>query len=377
MECLFSGFILLVLFGVVSVKTLELPSFHLAGSDLVSDDIELVYTSEHRERRSSDVAPAAFQTTFRSSGNYVNLKFKKSKWRHDNVPFHYYQDGVKYEHVAEDNLECMSIYQDLVSQATSLVDFCRTSDSTPQMVIDLPINNTQHVILPAVSDDGEGSVTHKLFRVDGLQTKIDDIGETTDKGVSIVDDDDQFQPVERQRRAALTTRHTVELLLVLDYSLYSFWLQKAGSQNRAFAAMQSFYAFLVHAMDMRYQGLSSSGLNVRVELVQLMAAVTVNDSSWVEKHLDPPTVAAGSRGTFDGNGSLVDFEQWIKDNIASDLNFTKHDHAMLLTGRDLKILGVSGSAGYANQATVCTDKSQSIAEDHFNFLSIQIGRAHV
>ena len=53
-------------------------------------------------------------------------------------------------------------------------------------MIDLPINNTQHVILPAVSDDGDGSVTHKLFRVDGLQTKIDDIGETTDKGVSIV-----------------------------------------------------------------------------------------------------------------------------------------------------------------------------------------------
>ena len=76
----------------------------------VSDDIELVYTSEHRERRSSDVAPAAFQTTFRSSGNYVNLKFKKSKWRHDNVPFHYYQDGVKYEHVAEDNLEVLLVF---------------------------------------------------------------------------------------------------------------------------------------------------------------------------------------------------------------------------------------------------------------------------
>ena len=41
-------------------------------------------------------------------------------------------------------------------------------------MIDLPLNNTQYVILPAVSGTG-GRVTHQLFSIDGPDTDIDNI----------------------------------------------------------------------------------------------------------------------------------------------------------------------------------------------------------
>ena len=52
-------------------------------------------------------------------------------------------------------------------------------------IIDLPVNNTQHVILPAVSEDGERHVTHKLFRVNGPETDIDSTGKMTTRSVTV------------------------------------------------------------------------------------------------------------------------------------------------------------------------------------------------
>ena len=82
----------------------------MSFSPIVSADIDLVYNSEHRERRTSAGTPAVFHTTFRGGGYDVNLKFKKSKWRQDRVPFHYYQDGVKYEHATHDDSEVFNAF---------------------------------------------------------------------------------------------------------------------------------------------------------------------------------------------------------------------------------------------------------------------------
>ena len=80
----------------------------------VSVDIDLVFTSEHRERRASEGTPDSFHTAFRSGGQDVNLKFKKSKLRQDRVPFHYYENGIRYDHVTEAGSEVLSMKSLLV-----------------------------------------------------------------------------------------------------------------------------------------------------------------------------------------------------------------------------------------------------------------------
>ena len=52
-------------------------------------------------------------------------------------------------------------------------------------MIDLPVNNTQHVLLPVVSEDGERHVRHNLFRIDGPETGIDSIGKITTGSVTV------------------------------------------------------------------------------------------------------------------------------------------------------------------------------------------------
>ena len=70
----------------------------------VSEDLEVEFTPIHRQRRSiPNDPPDELHAKFITRGEENILKLERTKWRHARVPFHYYSQGIKYKHVADEN----------------------------------------------------------------------------------------------------------------------------------------------------------------------------------------------------------------------------------------------------------------------------------
>ena len=78
---------------------------------LVSEDVEVELTPIHRQRRSiPNDPPDELHAKFTTQGKANILKLERTKWRHDRVPFHYYSQGIKHRHVAEENPQVSLIF---------------------------------------------------------------------------------------------------------------------------------------------------------------------------------------------------------------------------------------------------------------------------
>ncbi|KAL3854150.1 hypothetical protein ACJMK2_013428 [Sinanodonta woodiana] len=166
----------------------------------------------------------------------------------------------------------------------------------------------------------------------------------------------------RNKRA--TTAYQVELLMVADYSAYSFWLTKSSTSTAAKVLLRQFYAFILNGIDLRYKSVTGSDFTITVLFAGLYIAETPSDALWTEKR----KVASGSVYQVNATAALADFRTWIQ----STPNLPGHDHAMLFTAYDMEANDNNAVAGLAYVEAACTTYSQSIVQDNFDGILISI-----
>ncbi|WAR19842.1 hypothetical protein MAR_001680 [Mya arenaria] len=148
---------------------------------------------------------------------------------------------------------------------------------------------------------------------------------------------------DRQRREADDV-YEIEVLAVVDFSLYRHWLTKASERGavtriqtdqEAKRLIRQYYALIIN-------GNSAS-------------------SSWTEqRRINTKPISV------DGDDVLDDFTKWCK---RSDGQLPEHDHAMLFTRYNLTYIYGKGrlgdGLGVAHISKLCTGDQQSLIEDSF------------
>ncbi|CAC5368292.1 unnamed protein product [Mytilus coruscus] len=144
----------------------------------------------------------------------------------------------------------------------------------------------------------------------------------------------------RRRRA--TGSHQIELLIVCDYAIYSYWYAKSDKssiqekETDALTTVRQYYAFVLNG--------------------------TPGDAPWTENIKD----TSFTPNRVDSSIALGNFQAWVK----LQTGLPDHDHAMLFTRYDLTASGLTGNAGLAFTSAVCSENSQSIVEEAFDFVVI-------
>ncbi|XP_052079211.1 uncharacterized protein LOC127717564 isoform X2 [Mytilus californianus] len=165
------------------------------------------------------------------------------------------------------------------------------------------------------------------------------------------------------RRKKRAPSYNVEVLFVVDYSIYKHWYDKnRGSSAKAIHSIRQIYAFVVNGMDGRYKSMSSNFIGI--VFAGLIVSKTPSESEWTESlkqtHETPNLVNA--------HKALEKFQKWVQKQT----DLPSNDHVMLLTRYSLSSLQSSSLQGYAYVGAICSQSSQSIMEESDDYSMITV-----
>ncbi|XP_063411401.1 A disintegrin and metalloproteinase with thrombospondin motifs 16-like [Mytilus trossulus] len=170
------------------------------------------------------------------------------------------------------------------------------------------------------------------------------------------------------RRKRATGSQKIELLIFCDYAIYSYWYAKSKKstiqekETDALTTIRQYYAFVLNGMDAMYKNIQTSAYTISILFTGIIISQTPGDAPWTETIKN----TAFTPNRVDSTVGLSNFQTWVKQQTS----LPDHDHAMLFTRYDLTASGFTGNAGLAFTSAVCTENSQSIVEERFDFVVI-------
>ncbi|CAG2226960.1 unnamed protein product [Mytilus edulis] len=202
---------------------------------------------------------------------------------------------------------------------------------------------------------------HEIDFNDFLE-KVDTTKQATDKNDTFIK--------KKLRHKRATGLHQLELLIVVDYTVYKYWYDQSNQtstsqkETEALTSVRQYYAFVITGMDGMFKNIQTSSYTIDIVFAGIVIAQTPSDASWTETI----KVTSVTPNQVDASIALGNFQTW---NNNPPFILPGHDHAMLFTRYHLR-LSSGGIAGLAYLSQVCTSVSQSIVADGFNFLMISV-----
>ena len=175
---------------------------------------------------------------------------------------------------------------------------------------------------------------------------------------------DLHRSVSRHRRKKRSPAYHVELLFVVDYSIYKHWFDLSKGTTReqkdtaAKFSIKQFYAFVINGMAGRYLSISPNFMSI------VFAGIVISESRssslWTESIVSNKQVNA--------HNALTKFSEWVKKKT----DLPSNDHVMLLTRYNLASSKSSSLEGYAFVGAVCSADSQSIMEESDDYVMVTV-----
>ncbi|ESO97868.1 hypothetical protein LOTGIDRAFT_152975 [Lottia gigantea] len=169
--------------------------------------------------------------------------------------------------------------------------------------------------------------------------------------------------VSAPRFKRATTTYNIDVVMVIDYSIYSFWYLKSKSVDRKRDALNNirlYYAIVANGMNLRYKSIEAD-FAINVRLSSLIIAETPGTASWTENVRQTQV----PRDEVDSDIVLESFKDWV----GSADSLPQYDHMMLLTRYNLysETGGIrsNSTAGLAFIGAICDTRGQatSVVED--------------
>ncbi|XP_056017072.1 A disintegrin and metalloproteinase with thrombospondin motifs 3-like [Ostrea edulis] len=164
------------------------------------------------------------------------------------------------------------------------------------------------------------------------------------------------------------TEYKVEMLLIVDYSIYNYWFtqSKAGStankDTEAKYNIRQYYAWVINGMDVRYKNIQTEAYSISVVYGGIYIADTAAKSAFTETHKD----SSSPKPKVDADTVLDSITAWLQNTSG----LPDHDNAIMFSRYDFTNSGSSSIIGLAWMSQVCKSRSVSIVEDHFDFIML-------
>ncbi|KAK3585431.1 hypothetical protein CHS0354_020148 [Potamilus streckersoni] len=177
-----------------------------------------------------------------------------------------------------------------------------------------------------------------------------------------------------KRDATAANSYYIDVLLVVEYSVYERWYADAKGQTanekaaKAKKEIRRYYAHVINGVDLRYQNIGFADFEIRIKISGFVIMETPSMYPWTQTRRE---IGREGRYQMNADQALKDFRNWINNTRY----LPKHDHAVLFTGYDLYTVAngrrVAHTAGLAFIGTLCRyADSVSIIEEQGGFQSV-------
>ncbi|KAK3612390.1 hypothetical protein CHS0354_031986 [Potamilus streckersoni] len=358
--------IYLMCFYIEPVSTLSFP--RLDAFDAVHREAIQVELSEHnspgtKEKRSSEFFPETIKLQLKSKRFSPTILLEKKEDSRSLLPIRYHSNDT-YVNESNDGNESYQIYLGKDYAATALLT---RENGQLHVMMEFFIDGSQFFVVTQYDPSSSKEITHTLLEPRTLPALGNDYSSEDQAAIS----GKEHERLKRDTSSG-TAMNTIELLIFIDYSLFSFWNEQVSAnvsnrERQLIKTIEQYYEFMGTAVDQRYQNIIETDLDIRVKVVGIIIADSEDKSPWTEQYKE--TATSGKRAIIDATVALPAFANYIKTNRSSLIG---HDHAVLITAYDLQRNGSLAAAGFAFLSTLCGDRSVSIVEDHFDFVSLTV-----
>lgn len=337
-----------------------IPDFQTEDDMNFTDVIVKVSTHGDRPSRSVDL-PRQLLVSLNISSDQITFDLTENEDINSNAPI-YTEDSegvMRIQNFAP--LGNVKYYQDKKNGASFMIE---SNFSTSCMIAIILYKNEEYVM----------KQQHCLFDVGkDMKFKIAKVKRNTklDGHPIQLDVDRKWFSTEKERTRPRHKRdskdYKIEMFFIIDYSIYNYWFTQSqastteGKKTDAIHNIRQFYSFVVNGMDVRYKSIQSS-YTISILFSGIYIADTASKSQFVESN----KVTASSGTQVDSSVALDAVTAWVKKSTG----IPEHDHAMMFTRYDFTSDGSSSTVGLAYLSAMCSDKSVSVVEDHFDFTVI-------
>ncbi|XP_063418817.1 A disintegrin and metalloproteinase with thrombospondin motifs 7-like [Mytilus trossulus] len=178
----------------------------------------------------------------------------------------------------------------------------------------------------------------------------------------------QLEVHRSKRQVQITQPFIIDVLVVIDYSIYKRWLSKTKNDRTAKDEIRKYFSHFMNEVDMRYRSIRDDEININIQVTAFLIADTEQAYPWSEVRKEK----SSTRDLLNADAGLRDFRSWV----ANTVNLPLHDHAILFTGYDLytevnkfKLLHTAGLAFIGSLCRPNGD-SVSIVEDNGGFQNV-------
>ncbi|XP_052079842.1 uncharacterized protein LOC127718000 [Mytilus californianus] len=325
------------------------------------DVIDIEISNEHRPRRSTDNLNhiETYDLDFEVERSNVKLHLVRNDKIDTNVPIYTMKHGSTKKYNGREKEDSI-FYQDVKNDASFVVQ--TDLQGKQSMFGTFSFAGEEYIMQtsPQRNNTFDGRYKNvQLIKERKRNVQFDDVFK--------IGDSFKHQTKYHRRKRA-TGSHQIELLIICDYAIYSYWYAKSDKstiqekETDALTTVRQYYAFVLNGMDAMYKNIQTSSYTISVLFTGIIISQTPGDAPWTENIKD----TSFTPNRVDSTVALGNFQAWVK----LQTGLPDHDHAMLFTRYDLTASGLTGNAGLAFTSAVCSENSQSIVEEAFDFVVI-------
>ena len=151
----------------------------------------------------------------------------------------------------------------------------------------------------------------------------------------IIQNVDRPKDIVKQRHRRQNIVYEIEVLMVVDFSVYSFWRKRLSGTASALLDIKAkknlrhYYALLLHSTDLYYKSVTGRGYEIKLLFVGLHVSDKISTSSWTE----PLKNVSTSPVSIDSSVALETFSNWAS---AHEKQLPSFDHALLFTRYEMQ-----------------------------------------